>query len=186
MRKLFLLLISLLFSISGVNAAPLDPIFDSIVAEAGESMDEDAYSESIVEMYGGKDNEQFQAMHKQFDEYKEKAAEEEAKRTTNRWLALVLSFMIALFPTCVIVKRVITGELKPADKAAVWRMVGMLLFFGIVLFALNYAWLWCLFTGQVKIMGAVLGLCLFAFVLFAIHTLRKSKKKNDTTNSPTR
>ena len=52
----------------------------------------------------------------------------------------------------------------------------LLIGLGIVIFALNYVWLWTMFTGETKIMGLVVGLFLLGFVIFAIHTLRKSKK----------
>lgn len=183
MNKHFFLFIILTFFVVSTYAEPLDPIFDSILTTEEEQLEGDASFDNLAKMYGAETNEQYQSMHKQLKEYEERRDAAEAERTTKRLLAFVLSLMMALFPTCVIVKRVITGELEPADKAAVWRMVGTLLFYGIVLFGLNYAWLWCLFTGQTKIMGAVLGLCLFVFVIYAIYTLRKSKKQNDTTNS---
>lgn len=185
-KSFFLLVCFVTMFFSSVYAEQLDPIFDSILTAQEEQLEGDASFDNLAKMYGAESNKQYQTMQKQMKEYEERRDAAEAERTTKRLLAFVLSLMIALFPTVVIVKRVISGELQPADKAAVWRTVGMLLFCGIVLFGLNYAWLWCLFTGQTKIMGAVLGLCLFAFVLFAIHTLRKSKKSNDTTNSPTR
>ena len=52
--------------------------------------------------------------------------------------------------------------------------------FDIVLFALNYVWLWTMFTGETKIMGLVIGLFLLGFVIFAIHTLRKDKKNKES------
>lgn len=155
MRKLSFIWMIVLFFAFGTKAEPLDPVFDSILVEAQEAAgDDDAYRKELIKAYGGEENKQFQ----------------------NRWLIIVLSLMIALLPTCVILARVIKGELKPADTAAVWRTVGLLLFYGIVLFALNYIWLWTMITGETKIMGIVLGLCLLAFVIFAIYTLRKSKR----------
>ena len=142
----------------------------------------DAY-QAQLESIAGDDYKHFQAVQERFAVDEELRAEAEAKRKSKRILAFILSLMIALFPTFVILKRVITGELQPAGSAAIWRTVGLLLFYGIVLFALNYAWLWCLFMGETKIMGAVLGLCLFAFVIYAIHTLRQYHKKNENNNS---
>ena len=166
-----------LFFAFGTKAEPLDPVFDSILVEAQEAAgDDDAYRKELIKAYGGEENKQFQKLQKQLNEYEERAAEAQARRTANRWLIIVLSLMIALLPACVILARVIKGELKPADTAAVWRTVGLLLFYGIVLFALNYIWLWTMITGETKIMGIVLGLCLLTFVIFAIYTLRKSKR----------
>ena len=182
MKRLSLILMILAFFAFVNSAEPLDPIFDSILVEAeeAEAYDADAYYKELFKAYGGEENEQFQKLQKQFNEYEERAAVAKARRTTNRWLTFILSLMMALLPTCVILVRVIKGELKPANTAAVWRTVGVLLFYGIVLFALNYVWLWTMFTGETKIMGLVLGLCLFAFVIFAIYTLRKSQKKQNS------
>lgn len=175
-RLVFILAILAVFAFR-TNAKQLDPVFDSILVEAEEARyDADAYTKELIKAYGGEKNEQFQKMQKQLTEYETRAAEAKARQTTNRWLIFVLSLMMALFPTCVIVVRAIKGELKPANKAAIWRTVGILLLYGIVLFALNYIWLWTLLTGETKIMGLVLGLCLLAFVIFAIYTIRKSQK----------
>lgn len=173
----------LTFVAFGARAEALDPIFDSILGEAEattEVYDEDAYTQELLKAYGADKNEQFQKVQKQAKEYEQRAAVANAQRTTNRWLAFMLSLMAALFPTFVILVRVIKGELKPANAAAVWRTVGMLLFFGVVLFALNYVWLWTMFTGETKIMGLVIGLFLLGFVIFAIHTLRKDKKNKES------
>ena len=177
MKRVSLILMISAFVAFSISAEVLDPVFDSILAEdeKTEAYDEDAYYKELVKAYGGEENEQFQNMQKQLNEYEERESEAKARRTTNRRLIFALSLMIALFPTCVILIRVIKGELKPANTAAVCRTVGVLLFYGIVLFALNYAWLWIMFTGKTKIMGLVLGLGLLAFVIFAIYTLRKSK-----------
>ena len=158
-------------------------MFDSIVAAEEKQVESEDYYEQLLKAYGAETNEQYQSMQKQLKEYEERRDAAEAKRKSRRLLAFVLSLMIALTPTFVILKRVIAGELQPAGSAAIWRTVGMLLGYGIVIFALNYAWLWCLFMGETKIMGAVLGLCLFAFVIYAIHTLRQYHKKNENNNS---
>ena len=179
MKRLFIFLAAAMMAAGAMAEEPLDPIFDSILVEAeAVNYDEDAYTQELLKAYGADKNEQFQKVHKQAKEYEHKAAVANAQRTTNRWITFLLSLMAALFPTCVILVRVIKGELKPANAAAVWRTVGLLLFFGVVIFALNYVWLWTMFTGETKIMGLVVGLCLLAFVIFAIHTLRKSKKKD--------
>ena len=181
-KSLFLIAFVMTMSFTNTYAEPLDSVFDSIMAVEEKQFDADAYYEELVTQYGGEDYKRLQAVQKRFAVDEEQAAAEAAKRKSKRVLAFILSLIIALFPTAVIVNRVIIGELKPANKAAVWRTVGMLLFYGIVLFALNYAWLWCLFMGETKIMGAVLGLCLFAFVIYAIYTLRKYHKKNENKN----
>ena len=156
----------------------MDPVFDSILVatEEVDVYDADVYTQELIKAYGGEKNEQFQKMQKQLTEYETRAAEAKAKQTTNRWLVFALSLMMALFPSCVIVIRVIKGELKSAGIAAILRTAGVMLFYGIVIFALNYVWLWTMITGETKIMGLVLGLCLLSFVIFAIYTLRKSKK----------
>lgn len=179
----FLLAFVATMCFSSAYAEPLDPMFDSIVAAEEKQVESEDYYEQLLKAYGAETNEQYQSMQKQLKEYEERRDAAEAKRKSRRLLAFVLSLMIALTPTFVILKRVITGELQPAGSAAIWRTVGMLLGYGIVIFALNYAWLWCLFMGETKIMGAVLGLCLFAFVIYAIHTLRQYHKKNENTNS---
>ncbi|MCR5532803.1 MAG: hypothetical protein K6F10_02880 [Paludibacteraceae bacterium] len=179
MKRLFVIVAAMVCLACGSSAETLDPIFDSILieAETEEAYDAEDYQKELIKAYGGENNKKFQDMHRQFDEYEQRSAEYNAKRTANRWLTFLLSLMMALFPTCVVLVQAIKGEFQPADKAAVWRTVGLLVGYGIVLFALNYIWLWTMFTGETKIMGAVLGLCLAAFVIFAIHTLRKSKKK---------
>lgn len=179
MKRLFIILTAAVIAAGAMAEDRLDPIFDSILLEAeGEAgaYDEDAYTQELIKAYGGDKNEQFQKVQRQFDEYEKRSAEAKAVETTRRTLAFWLSLMMALFPTCVIVVRVIKGELKPANTAAVWRTAGLLLLAGIVLFALNYIWLWTMFTGETKMMGLVIGLCLLAFVIYAIYTLRKSKK----------
>lgn len=181
-KSLFLIAFVVTMSFTNTYAEPLDSVFDSIMAVEEKQVESEDYYEQLLKAYGAETNEQYQSMQKQLKEYEERRDAAEAKRKSKRLLAFILSLMIALFPTAVIVNRVIIGELKPANKAAVWRTVGMLLGYGIVLFALNYAWLWCLFVGETKIMGAVLGLCLFAFVIYAIYTLRKYHKKNENKN----
>lgn len=177
MKRLFFILAIGVCLAFGAWAEQLDPVFDSILAETEEAKyDADTYTKELIKAYGGETNEQFQKMQKQLTEYETRAAEAQARQTTNRWLTFVLSLIVALFPSCVIVVRAIKGEFQPADSIAIWRTVGILLLYGIVLFALNYIWLWTLLTGETKIMGLVLGLCLLAFVIFAIYTLRKSKK----------
>ena len=183
MRKHFLLLIVLTCFVSDIYAEPLDPIFDSILTQEEKQVGTDDYYEQLLKAYGAENNEQFQKLQRQSDEYLERSAAEKARQTSNRWLTFALSLFMALLPSFVILKRVITGEIKPANATAVWRTIGMLLGAGIVLFGLNYAWLWCMFTGQTKIMGLVLGLLLFAFVIYAIHTIRKSGNNNDNTNA---
>ena len=176
---LFILLTAAMMAASVMAEEPLDPIFDSILIEAeaeAAEYDADAYTNELLKAYGADKNEQFQKVHKQFNEYEQRAAVANAQRTVNRWLTFLLSLMMALFPTCVIVVRAIKGEFKDTNAAAIRRTVGLLLFYGIVLFGLNYAWLWTMITGETKIMGLVIGLFLLGFVIFAIHTLRKSKK----------
>ena len=183
MKKFFLLAsIVTMFSLGIQAEETLDPMFDSIMSEAEQQLDNDAYLDNLAKMYGAETNEQYQSMHKQLREYEERRDAAEAQRKAKRWLAFVLSLSMALLPSFVILKRVITGELQPANAVAVWRTVGTLLFYGIVIFGLNYAWLWCMFTGKTQIMGIVLGMLLFAFVIYAIYTLHKSKNKNDHTN----
>lgn len=179
MKPLFILLTAAMMAAGAMAEESLDPIFDSILGEAEattEVRDDDAYTQELIKMYGGDKNEQFQKVHRQADEYQQRAAVANAQRTVNRWLTFVLSLMMALFPTCVIVVRAIKGEFKDANAAVIRRTVGLLLLYGIVLFALNYAWLWTMITGETKIMGLVVGLFLLGFVIFAIHTLRKSQK----------
>lgn len=183
MKRLLIILAAAIVAAGAMAEDRLDPIFDSIIAAAEaenqtEVYDEDAYTQELIKAYGGDKNEQFQKIHKQAQEYEQRAAVANARRTTNRWLTLVLSLMMALFPTCVIVVRAIKGEFKTATSAAIWHTVGLLLLYGIVLFGLNYAWLWTMITGETKIMGLVIGLFLLGFVIFAIHTLRKSNKKS--------
>ena len=183
MKKRFLLLAILSFLFCGTYAESLDPIFDSILIEEEEQVEAGDYYEQLLKAYGAENNKQFQEIHKQSDEYLARSEAARERKRNNRWLTFFLSLFIALVPSFVILKRVITGEIKPANATAVWRTVGTLLGYGLLLFGLNYAWLWCMFTGQTKIMGLVLGLLLFAFVIYAIHTLRKSKKNHDNTNA---
>ena len=180
-KRLFILLAAAMMAAGVTAEESLDPIFDSIFAAAEaenqtEVYDNDAYTQELIKMYGGDKNEQFQKVQKQAKEYEQRSAVANAQRTVNRWLTFLLSLMMALFPSCVIVVRAIKGEFKDASPAAIRRTVVLLLLYGIVLFALNYAWLWTMITGETKIMGLVIGLFLLGFVIFAIHTLRKSKK----------
>lgn len=172
-------------SVSGISRAyaeeSLDPIFDSIMTQQEEQYDPDAYYEELAKLYGGKDYERIKALQERLGGDEKRLAAAAAKRKTQRRLAFFISLFMALYPTVVIVKQVIKGELKPAGVAAIWRTVGVMLFYGVVIFALNYAWLWTMFTGQTKIMGLVLGLFLLAFVIYALYTLHSSPNKDDHT-----
>lgn len=178
MRHLFVLLAAGMMACftCSVSAEPADPVLDSLLTTPEEVYDADAYTRELIKAYGGEENEQFQKMQKQIHRYEKQAAATRAKRTNERRLILVISLLMALFPACVILVRVIKGELKPANTRAIWRTVGLLLFYGMVIFALNYVWLWTMIRGETKVMEIVIGLCLLAFVIYAIHTLRKSPK----------
>ena len=175
MKRLFIILAAAIVAAGAMAEDRLDPIFDSILTQEEEQVGTDDYYEQLLKAYGAENNEQFQKLQRQSDEYLERSAAEKARQTSNRWLTFALSLFMALLPSFVILKRVITGEIKPANATAVWRTIGTLLGSGIVLFGLNYAWLWCMFTGQTKIMGLVLGLLLFAFVIYAIHTITDNR-----------
>ena len=101
------------------------------------------------------------------------------------WLICILSLIVALVPAFAILKQVISGEIKPAGTAAVLKTVGVLLGWGVLLFAFNFGWLWVLLIGGTKFMGAILGLALLAFVVYAAVSVNKYYRKlND--NKPSK
>ena len=158
---------------------------DSIIAlVAGPEFDQDAYMAQLESM-AGDDYKKHQAMQERFgvDEQQREAAEKAKKQRL--LLILILSLIIALVPTFTIIKQIITGEIKPAGTQAVLKTIGVLLGWGIVLFGINFAWLWVLFSGNTKIMGAVLGLALLVGVIYASVSVNKYYKKlND--NKPSK
>ena len=175
-KRFILLAVIVTMMTAGVGATPVDSIFDSILLESSETFDADAYYDELVSLYGGEDYKHYQAVRERFDIGEERRAAAEAERKTKRQLAFWLSLMVALFPIGVLIKRVITGEIKPAGTAAIWRTVGVMLLCSTGLFAFNYAWLWVMLTDQRKIMGIVLGLFLLAFVVYALYMINKAPK----------
>ena len=176
MNKRFFLLISLVTILSyKVPAEPVDSTIESVLVEMEEPFDLDAYYEELVTKYGGEDYKHYQAVRERIVGDEARHAEERAKRKNQQMIALILSLIVALSPTIFILKQVITGELQPANATAVLRTVGVLLLGGIVLFGINYAWLWSMFSGQDTIIRILLGLFLLAFVIYALYTLNKSK-----------
>ena len=157
-KRFFVLAVIVTMMAGGVGATPVDSIFDSILLAGDEQFDADAYYEELVAQYGGEDYKHYQAVRERFSVGEERRAAAEAERKTKRQLVFWLSLMVALFPIGVLVKRVITGELKPAGTEAIWRTIGVML------------------TDQRKIMGIVLGLCLLAFVVYALYMINKAPK----------
>lgn len=150
---------------------------DSIIAlVAGQEFDQDAYMAQLESM-AGDDYKKYQAMQERFGIDEQQRAEAEMAKKQRLWLIGILSLIIALVPAFTILKQVITGEIKPAGTAAVLKTVGVLFGWGIVLFAFNFGWLWVLLIGGTKFMGAILGLALLAFVVYAAVSVNKYYKK---------
>lgn len=184
MKRLIILTLALLSSccmlLADDNTTELTD--DSIIAlVTGQEFDQDAYMAQLESM-AGDDYKKYQAMQERFgvSEQQREAAEKAKKQRL--LLILILSLIIALVPAFTIIKQIITGEIKPAGTAAVLKTVGVLLGWGILLFAFNFAWLWVLFSGNTKIMGAVLGVLLFAFVIYAAVSVSKYYKKLNDNN----
>ena len=150
---------------------------DSIIAlVAGQEFDQDAYMAQLESM-AGDDYKKYQTMQERFGIDEQQRAEAEMAKKQRLWLIGILSLIIALVPAFTILKQVITGEIKPAGTAAVLKTVGVLFGWGIVLFAFNFGWLWVLLIGGTKFMGAILGLALLAFVVYAAVSVNKYYKK---------
>ncbi len=167
--------------------------YDSVVIESGgnqyedmiasdEPFNMDEYYEELAKQYGGKDYERIQKLQKRFEGDMQLRQELEMKRKRIRWFVIIVSLLVALIPTFAILRKVTKGEIKPAGTGAVLRTVGILLLWGVLLFILNYFWLWTSLTGNTKVMGVVLGLLLYAFVIYAVHSINKYNKKLNDNN----
>ena len=143
---------------------------------AEKEFDIDAY-QAELEAVAGDDYKKYKALQERFGIDEKQRAEAEMAKKQRLWLIFVLSLVVALVPAFAILKQVITGEIKPAGTAAVLKTVGVLLGWGIVLFAFNFGWLWVLLVGGTKFMGAILGLALLAFVVYAAVSVNKYYKK---------
>ncbi len=141
----------------------------------------DSYLEQLTAAYGNEDYERMQALEERIGSYEASEAAQ-AKREQRLRYIFFISLIVALIPSFVIIKQVIRGEIHPASREAVWRTVGTLLFYGLILFGFNYLWLWVMLTQNTKIMSLILGVALLAFVVFAIYTLNKSNNKHEDTN----
>lgn len=167
-------------------AAEAEIVGDSIVeaTNADQPFDMDKYYEELAKAYGGKEYEKYQAMRERLNEDEQLREERQQKREKIQWMIIVLSLLVALIPTIAIVKKVLKGELQPAGKTAVLKTIGVLFFYGVLLFGLNYGWLWATFIGDSKLKGLLPGVLLLALVVYALYTINKSnKKKNNTNNS---
>ena len=155
---------------------------DSIIAiAAANDFDIDEYMAEL-ESIAGDDYKQYKALQERFGIDEQQREEVEKAKKQRLWLICILSLIIALIPTFTILKKIISGEIKPAGTQAVLKAFGVLLGWGVLLFALNFAWMWVLFSGNTKIMGAVLGVLLFAFVIYAAVSVNKYYKKLDDNN----
>ena len=178
----FLLAFVATMCFSSAYAEPVDSIFDSIMAAEEERFDADAYYEELVKQIGGEDYKKFQALQERFGVSEEHREAAEKAKKQRLWLIGILSLIIALIPSFTILKQVITGEVKPAGAAAVLKSIGVLLGWGVLLFAFNFGWLWVLIFGGTKFMGAVLGVLLFAGVIYAAVSVNKYYKKLNDNN----
>ena len=187
MKRLMILTLALLSSCCMLLAdnSTTELTDDSIIALVAEQeFDQDAYMAQLESM-AGDDYKKYKAMQERFgvSEQQREAAEKAKKQRL--LLILILSLIIALVPAFTILKQVITGEIKPAGTAAILKTVGVLLGWGVLLFAFNFGWLWVLLIGGTKFMGAILGLALLAFVVYAAVSVNKYYKKlND--NKPSK
>lgn len=150
-------------------------------AEEDSAMNMDGYLEQLTAAYGSEDYERIQALEERFGTYEE-WEEQRSRNEQKQWFILLCSLFVALIPSFVIIKQVIRGEIHPVSREAVWRTVGTLLFYGLILFGFNYLWLWVMLTQNTKIMSLILGVALLAFVVYAVYTLNKSKNKHEDTN----
>lgn len=141
----------------------------------------DAY-QAQLESIAGDDYKKFQALQERFGVSEEHREAAEKAKKQRLWLIGILSLIIALIPSFTILKQVITGEVKPAGAAAVLKSIGVLLGWGVLLFAFNFGWLWVLIFGGTKFMGAVLGVLLFAGVIYAAVSVNKYYKKLNDNN----
>ena len=150
---------------------------DSIIAlVAEEEFNMDDY-QAQLESLAGDDYKKYKALQERMGVSKEQREAAEKAKKQRLWLRFILSLVVALIPIFDILRQVITGEIQPAGPAAIFKTAGVLLGWGIVLFGLNFAWMWVLFTGNTKIMGAILGLALLAFVVYAAVSVNKYYKK---------
>ena len=158
---------------------------DEIIAlTSNNDFDMDAY-QAQLESIAGDDYKKLQALQERFGVDEQRRAEAEMAKKQRMWLICILSLIVALVPAFAILKQVISGEIKPAGTAAVLKTVGVLLGWGVLLFAFNFGWLWVLLIGGTKFMGAILGLALLAFVVYAAVSVNKYYKKlND--NKPSK
>ena len=157
---------------------------DIIALASGDDFDMDAY-QAQLESIAGDDYKKFQALQERFGIDEHQRVEAEMAKKQRLWLIGILSLIVALIPSFAILKQVISGEIKPAGTAAVMKTVGVLLGWGVLLFAFNFGWLWVLLIGGTKFMGAILGLALLAFVVYAAVSVNKYYKKlND--NKPSK
>lgn len=154
---------------------------DIIALTSEKDFDIDAY-QAQLESIAGDDYKKYKALQERFGIDEKQRAETEMAKKQRLWLISILSLIVALIPSFAILKQVITGEVKPAGTAAVLKTVGVLLCWGIVLFAFNFGWLWVLIFGGTKFMGAVLGVLLFAGVIYAAVSVNKYYKKLNDNN----
>ena len=179
-QRLFLSIVILfLFTTAAVaenNEAQLTEE-DIIAMASAQDFDMDAYTAQL-ESIAGKDYQRFQALQERFGVSEQQREEAEAAKQRRLWLITILSLIVALIPAFVIVRQVITGEIKPAGPIAVIKTIGILLGWGIVLFAFHFGWLWVLLTNNTRIMGIVMGLLLLAVVIYASISVNNYYKKN--------
>ncbi len=152
-------------------------------ASEEDTFDIDAYYEELVKQYGGNDYERLTKLQKRFEGDKELREEAAMKRKQNRLIAIIMSLLVALLPAIVILKQVIKGEIKPAGGIAVLKTTGILLFWGALLFGINYFWLLTTLNGETEVMGVAAGVLLLALVVYAVYTVSKYNKKHKNSNN---
>jgi len=181
MRKILLfcfLCIAAVFVVA--DTTPSDELSDEMIVNkvSEQEFNMDEYMQEL-EAIGGKDYERYKSLRERFNEDERRREEAKAEKEQLRWLVILLSLAVALVPTFTLLKHVVTGDIKPAGPVAVLKTIGVMLFWGIVLFGINYFWLWTTFTGDTKIMSVVLGLALLLFVIYAIHSVHQYNKKHN-------
>lgn len=157
------------------NAAQLTEE-DIIAIASAQDFDMDAYTAQL-ESIAGDDYRRYKALQERIGGNEQQQKELQAAKQRRLWIITILSLIIALIPTFVIVKRVIQGEIKPAGPTAIIKTIGILLGWGIVLFAFNFGWLWVQLTNNTRIMGIVMGLLLLAAVIYASISVNNYYKK---------
>ena len=95
--------------------------------------------EELLRAYGATD--EYMEMQRQMDDYLARQEKREQQKKTQRTIMLVLSLAVAVVPVCVIGKRIIEHPeertLKGVTLALLIALAG-----GVVLFAINYGWMY--------------------------------------------